>query len=307
VRPKIIVWNDRSLIHFVLSKYIQQNYDCDLYSIYDVTEGPKKYFQKQKFVEFKKSWFFHEYIFKTKRQPDLEYLKNIEKKYDIPLWLIASNDRFFYKFNKFYKFSYDEILQILEDEIKLFEEILDEVKPNIVLMQMSNLQHNHIFYKICLAKNIKVLSPHGARIDIDPTKSTNASKMYLGDEANLCLPLPNENDIIKNGNEDFPLEENNEKFSFQLENSKTSYFKAAINFLINKNDNMDTHYTYFGRNKIKVIFEMISYELTKKYRYSFMEKNLQHEIDESNFVYFPLHQEMERVLLIGAPFYTKSS
>ena len=70
---------------------------------------------------------------------------------------------------------------------------------------------------------------------------------------------------------------------------------------------MDTHYTYFGRNKIKVIFEMISYELTKKYRYSFMEKNLQHEIDESNFVYFPLHQEMERVLLIGAPFYTKSS
>ena len=308
MRPKILVWNDRSLVHFILSKHIQENFDCELYSIYDVIEGPKEYFEKQKFVEYKKSWFFHEHILKTKRnQPDLKYLNDIEQKYNINLWLIASNDRFFYKFNGFYKFSYDEILFIIEDEIKLFEKILDESKPDVILMQMSNLQHNHIFYQICRAKKITVLSPHGARIGIDSTKSTNSSMMYLNDEANLCLPLPNQNEIEEESKKKSSVLENykdDKKFSFELENSKRNYFQAAINFLFSKNNNIKTHYTYFGRNKIKVIFQMISYELKKKYRASFMEKKLEKEIDNSNFIYFPLHQEMERVLLIGAPFYT---
>ena len=46
------------------------------------------------------------------------------------------------------------------------------------------------------------------------------------------------------------------------------------------------------------------YELQKKHREKFKNRNLKRKIDEScNFVYFPLHQEMERILLIGAPFF----
>ena len=49
---------------------------------------------------------------------------------------------------------------------------------------------------------------------------------------------------------------------------------------------------------------MLLYELRKQRRESFMNSNLKNEIDQkTNFVYFPLHQEIERILLLGAPFF----
>lgn len=306
MQKKILVWIDRSLVNFVLAKYLQENIECELYSIYDVIEKPKEYFEKQKLVKFEKSWYFHDHILKTENKIDKNYLNKIEKKYAIPLWLIASNDRFFNNFNQYYNFSYNEILQILQDEIKLFEKILSEVKPDCVIMQMSNLQHNHLFFEMCKAQNIQILSPHGARINIDPKKSTHSSQVYLRDDPNPCLPIPDEENI-KEKRDEFVIENEEEyskKFSYEYENSKTKYLKAGMNFLFSNNKNVKTHYTYFGRTKIKVIYQMILYELRKKYRESFMSKNLQNNIDDEDFIYFPLHQEMERVLLIGSPFNT---
>jgi hypothetical protein len=71
-------------------------------------------------------WFFHDHIKKTQQLPDLDYLKNFEKKYQINLWKLALNERFFYMHNRFYQFTKQEILSILEQESKLFETVLDE-------------------------------------------------------------------------------------------------------------------------------------------------------------------------------------
>ena len=307
MKPKLLFWIDTDKIHFFLAKYIQDNLDCEMYSIFEITDKPKIFFQNQKFIKFKKIWFYYDYILKTKRKPDLEYLKSIEEKYKIQLWLIAANDRFFNHFNKFYKFSYDEILLILEDEIKLYEIILDEVKPDFVLMAMSHQQHNHIFYEICKARGIKILIPLTARIGIDAKRSPHSSRFYLSDQIDPRFPLPKYK-ISKNDNKATITQQNNliidKKFSHSVQNSTGSYSKATIKYLFANDDNVKTHYTYFGRSKIKVIFEMLFYELRKKYREDFMSKNLKREIDEKpNFVYFPLHQEMERILLIGAPFF----
>ena len=105
MKPKLLFWIDALKIHFGLAKFIQDNLDCDMYSIFEITDKPKKFFQKQKLVEFKKVWFYYDYILKTKRKPDLNYLKSIEEKYNIFLWLIPANDRFFTNLNKFYRFS----------------------------------------------------------------------------------------------------------------------------------------------------------------------------------------------------------
>ena len=91
----------------------------------DVADKVKPFFETQKLVNYKKKWFFHDHIHKTNKKPDREYLKSIEKKYKVDLGLLASNDRFFNKFNEFYKFSPDETLLILEQECRLFEKILD--------------------------------------------------------------------------------------------------------------------------------------------------------------------------------------
>ena len=310
MKPKLLFWMDSFRIDFILAKYIQDNFDCDIYSIFEITDKPKIFSQNQKFVKFKKIWFYHDYILKTKRKPDLNFLKSIEEKYNIFLWLIAANDRFFNHFNRFYKFSYDEILLILEDEIKLFEMILDEVKPDFVLMSMTTQQHNHMFYEICKSRGLKVITHFESRLEID-TKSSlyqmHSSRIYLGEQLDPRLPLPNDKNL-KNHNESSITQQNNssatKKFSHAVQNSTSNYSKAAIKYLFTNDKNTKTHYTYYGRSKIKVIFEMLLYELRKKYRENFMNANLKREIDDkSNFVYFTLHQEMERVLLIGAPFF----
>ena len=189
MKPKLFFWIDSAYAHFGLAKYIHDNFDCELFSMVEVPDEPKKFFQSQKLVKFTKIWFYYDYILKTKRKPDLDYLKSIEEKYNMSLWLIAANDRFFNHFNKFYKFSSDEILSILEDEIKLFEMVLDEVKPDFLIMFETHQQHNHIFYEICKARNIKILLTTTTRVP-SPSGSLHSDMFYLTDEIDKFLPLP---------------------------------------------------------------------------------------------------------------------
>jgi len=88
--------------------------------------------------------------------------------------------------------------------------------------------------------------------------------------------------------------------------SKKDKIKAAIQFLlVSNNSNIKTHYTYYGRNKVKVLLKEIEYSLKKRYRENFINKNFKRKIDDATpFVYFPLHLEPERVTLIGSPYFT---
>ena len=85
MKPKLLFWIDQALLHFGLAKFIQENLDCELYSIFEVTEKAKKFFQNQKIVNFEKKWFYHDYILKQKSKLDIKYLEKIEKKYNLNL------------------------------------------------------------------------------------------------------------------------------------------------------------------------------------------------------------------------------
>ena len=311
MKPKLLVWIDSQFSTFGLAKSLQEMFSCELFSIIEITNEPKKFFKEQQIVKFKKTWFYYDFILKTKRTPDLNYLKSVEEKYKIPLWLIAANDRIFNHYNKFYTFSSDEILSILEDEIKLYEMILDEVKPDFIIMPVAHQQHNHIFYKICKARNIKILMMVPTRTSIITDSLSKQGNMWqITDEMDKFLPLPksNQNKHKKNiQKEKIEIADSDyliEKFSATFQTSRSKFFKAFLRFLFTKDTNVQTHYTYFGRSKIKVILKTVAYKLRKKYRENFMEKNLSRTVEsDSPFVYFPLHQEQERITMIGAPFY----
>ena len=311
MKPKLLVWIDSQFSTFGIAKSLQEMFACELYSIIEITDKPKKFFKEQQIVKFKKTWFYYDFILKTKRTPDLNYLKSVEEKYKIPLWLIAANDRIFNHYNKFYTFSSDEILSILEDEIKLYEMILDEVKPDFIIMPVTHQQHNHIFYKICKARNIKILMMVPTRTSIITDSLSKQGNMWqITDEMDKFLPLPksNQNKHKKNiQKEKIEIADSDyliEKFSATFQTSRSKFFKAFLRFLFTKDTNVQTHYTYFGRSKIKVILKTVAYKLRKKYRENFMEKNLSRTVEsDSPFVYFPLHQEQERITMIGAPFY----
>ncbi len=308
MKPKLLFWIDQSLFHYGLAKSIQENLDCQMYSIFEVTDNTKKFFENQKIVNFEKKWFLHDNILKKNSNFNLKYLKEIEQKYNLNLQLIAFNDRIFYHFNSYYKFSRNEILSILENEIRFFESVLDEIKPDFLFIWETHQQHNHIFYEICKARGIKVIIPVASRIGINPESSfKHGNRWYLSNDIDQWLPLP---DKIENSNsaEINPLENNSftdEKFSHEFQKSNKKFLKSGLKYLLTNDSNINTHYSYFGRRKLKVILKMIHNELRKKYRKNFMNNNLNYKINEKlNLVYFPLHQEQERILLIGSPFYT---
>ena len=59
-------------------------------AIYEVDSKLKKVFQEQNSVKFQKEWYFWDEV-KINNKPDFNYLKTIEKKYNINLWLWAYN------------------------------------------------------------------------------------------------------------------------------------------------------------------------------------------------------------------------
>ena len=52
-----------------------------------------------------RDWLYEDFFFE-------ELLPHVESKYRINLWLLAANERIFYKFNPFYEFSTEEVLSI---------------------------------------------------------------------------------------------------------------------------------------------------------------------------------------------------
>ena len=149
---KILFWIDAVLFHYCLSYYLQKQCQSELYAIIDITNKPKNFFKEQKFVNFKKTWFYHDYLQNIDTKPDLNYISKIEKQYGINLWKLAINERLFYRFNNFYNFKENEILSILEKECRFFENIL-EIKPDFVIGERPQMHHSQLFYEITIVQS----------------------------------------------------------------------------------------------------------------------------------------------------------
>ncbi len=94
----LLIWSGQDFIHFCLAHSLQQKHDFHLYTIVDdVDLGIKKFYNEQKFVNFSDKWYYYEHVTTNFNKPNLEYLKNIEEKYNLRIWEIAYSERFFYE------------------------------------------------------------------------------------------------------------------------------------------------------------------------------------------------------------------
>ena len=305
MNDKIIFWLNANMLFFGLAHNLQKTHDCELYAVIDITNRTKKFFEEQNLVNFQKIWFLHDHIQKTYKI-DIDYLRNFEKKYSINLWQLGFNERIFYQHNEFYKFTQDEILSILEKECKLYESILDEIQPDFLITSETALHQQHLFYEICRKRGIKVLmlnqskfaykciiSQELHKLDSMPALSKIPSKKRTFDELlNVLTSTDNTKQL--------------QLYSKNFGNSKSSKLKAVSEYIFKSdNSNTETHFSYYGRSKFKVLVDYLIKSRKATTRKSFIDKYLEYEIyDNEQFVLFTLHQEPERTLLIAAPFYT---
>ena len=158
MKKKILFWIESGTMNiFGVAKYLQNDINAEFFAIYDVTDKPKNFFQEQKLVNFQKIWFYHDFVQKKITQPDLNYLKGFENKYRINLWKLAINERIFYRFFDFHKFSRNEILSITQQSVNLFEKIFQDVDLDFFISSAPAFFHTELFYEICKKKNIKCL------------------------------------------------------------------------------------------------------------------------------------------------------
>ena len=302
---KIIFWLNAYMLFFGLAHNLQNRYDCELYALIDITNRTKKFFENQDLIKFKQTWFLHDHLQKNEKI-DIDYLNNFEKKYSINLWQLGINERIFYQYNDFYQFSQNEILSILQKECKLYESILDKIKPDFLITSETALHQQHLFYEICRKKGIKVLMLNQSKL---------AYKCIISQELHKLDSMPLLSDITSKGRTFDELlniltsKDNSQQLKLFEKNfggTTSSKVKAASDyFLKSDNSNMKTHFSYYGRNKSKVLVDYISKSLKTKKRKSFIDKNLEFEIHAAEkYILFTLHQEPERSLLIAAPFYT---
>jgi hypothetical protein len=302
---KIIAWLDSNFITFSLLYHLQKKIDCEFYAIVDITDESKEFFIKQDFIKFKKIWFYYDSIDLSKKKYDQKYLSKFEEKHGINLCELAINERTFYQFNSFYKFTSNEILSILEQECKLFEDIINQVKPDFCITKEIIQHKDSLFVKICRSNKIPVLTSSLLKLinkysiyqkfdefDIDfqlkdieiEDKTFEELRTYLQKTTNVCKLQIDASEFL---------------------NSKIQKLKAATRYLLQSNSNIKTHYTYFGRTKVRVLLYEIKSVINKKHRKNFIDKNLLQNLDlEENFVYFPLHVDQENSILIATPYHT---
>ncbi len=301
-KPKILFWLNGFFLHFSLAYYLQSRLKADFFGIVDINSKPKKFFQDQTLVNFKRMWFFHNHIKKTQQLPDLDYLKNFEKKYQINLWKLALNERFFYMHNRFYKFTKQEILSILEQESKLFETVLDEIHPDYFLTYDPVFHHQKLLLEICRAKEIKVLS----------ICATGIENKYILTENGETFDLDN-NPKQKNSFETKTTNENNNSYDlvFQkyMDNRNVGFLnkiQALKDYLLDFDTELiNSNFMYYGRSKFKVTKDALLLELKRRSNHNFLQK---YTVSSPNlkvpFVYFPMNVNEEMNLLHYAPYYT---
>lgn len=302
-KPKLLFWLNGFLLHFSLAYYLQSKLDAYFYGLIDINSKPKKFFQNQTLVNFEKIWFFHDYIKKTHQILDTDYLSDFEKKYKINLWKLALNERFFYKHNHFYKFPKEEILSILEQELKLFESILDEVKPNYFLTYDPVFHHQKLLLDICKARGIKIVSIYYTGIKDKMILATNGETLDL------------DKNSLENLTHNKIQQSNNEKISYDsvwhdyLKNKSPKFsnkLKAFMVYLLNSDSELTTsNFMYYGRSKFKVTKDAITLELKRRRNFRFLQKSTTLSPDLNiPYVYFPMNINEEMNLLHYAPYYT---
>lgn len=302
-KPKLLFWLNGFLLHFCLAYYLQSQLNADFFGIVDINSNPKKFFKTQKLVNFEKIWFYHDNIKKSYQKPDLEYLANFEKTYKIDLWKLALNERFFYKHNRFYKFHKEEILSILEQELKLYESVLDEVKYDYFLTYDPVFHHQKLLLDICKVRGIKILSVCYTGIK---------NKIIISENGGTF-------DLDKNSLENFTQnkihQSNNEKNSYDsvwhtyLEGKTHKFSNKLIALLAYLRDTdselTTTNFMYYGKSKFKVIKDAINLEFKRRKNFRFLQKTttLYPELNIS-YVYFPMNINEEMNLLHYASYYT---
>ena len=305
MEDRILIWITNAFFNLGLARSLQKKSQFKLFAISNADGNGSDYLKNQSIVNFEKIWVCPDKLEESDGEPDMDYLEEFERKYQISLWKIIYGDRRLIKENqRYYKFSRKEHLLIAEQVCKLFEKILQESKPNYLVLPQSIGYNDHLLYLMCKALKIKVIMLRTSRVGFRLALSENVEEF---DEIDIQGKQFSKEISIEDIQKFFG------KFSAikQVENmepdfkvSKIEKIKAFLEFLMTGNSSNE-HFVNYGKTRVSLLKKGsgIKHRIRKNVLKKFMNENVLKEMKNEKFVYFPFHKEPERMLDIGAPYF----
>jgi hypothetical protein len=305
---KILYWLDRNFITFAIANKLQKKIPSESYAIIDDVEDQKSFFSHQSQVKFNKIWHFTDFVEVANTKPDLDLLCNFEAKYDIDFWITAYMERLFYsKINLYHNFSKSQILFLFQQECSFFEKILDEIKPDYLIISTITQHHMFLLYQICKSKGIQVLTMEPIHL---------GGKWVITSTIDRHIDLNEYEDFIPTSKKSFselqnflkeykPLVQGHKNIT-RHQTSKIAKVQAVSNFIL-KSNSEEKHFAIFGKTTSSVLSKGTAriQQSKKNKRKKFIDNNFIKIIDfNEKIIYYPLTYEPEKSILLGSPFYT---
>lgn len=262
------------------------------------------------FLNNEKSFFkdlvYYPECYINKQSFDMNYLKLVEKEYDLNLWLLIYGERFFTKYrNTFHKFSKNEILSIVYHTIKFFIEYLEQIKPNILIMQTAGENvSNFLLYKIAKKLGIQTMMVNTVHMHDKFIISDNLIGREISNEYCKIIPTYENSDSLYDENfikNQSLYETVKVQSDFIFDNSNNS--QKIKHYLKRMNDDPEPIYQNYGKSKSKMLKAKYGIPTMVKKREKFLFANSINKIEDENFLYLPLHTEPEAKILATAPFF----
>jgi len=231
LKDRILFYIDGWFFHYGIARELQKKYDCEISAIVDVEDKTKKFFQNQHMVSFKNIWYYLDNI-SLDKEYNYDYLKSIEKKYNIDLWKIVYADRVFLHFNKFHKFNDNEILSILEQECRFFSKILDEFKPNYLATFIPITHHNFLFYQMCKNSGVIPLTLGTVKLWKRMMISKTPLEFDSIDTSNLEISNSDKKDLQQYLRDNDPFKQMNIKKKTNFKDNKFQRYASILNFFV---------------------------------------------------------------------------
>jgi len=289
-------------IHFGIAKFMNEKCDYDSYAIIDTDRVATTFYKEQQLIKFQKVWYYRDYVKNNPEKIDIEYLKIFEDKYKINLWQVAYSERVFLKYNPYHHFTYNEILSILENECKLFEDVLNQVNPDCLVIKLTDTHQSHLLHQLCKAKKIQILmmGPTRFAYHFAIHQEYDTLDGFMEHQPTKDRSLSELQEYLKS----FYILDQTKEFASNLQNSLSKKITKYIHYLIKAgNKKYNTSYADSGKTKLHLISQFLFFK--KWYRKKFIDRNFQKHIKKDDtYVYYPLQSEPERTLLLGAPFFT---